>query len=429
MTAPLRLYARIPIDWNASIYYRLITPMRALAEAGYADIAIDRGDLSVSEETRMQMGAYSSFNMFYQPISDDVGTTAEQMRSFGSYWRTPDEWDVAPHFIIDTDDNILEVDPLNPAFANLGWQIDGTPLESGAVVVTENADGSKVKLYEDGERGFNVEENKKKVASFKRNLMHADLVTCSTREVEKYVLKAVPDANTLVIPNCVRFEDYPKIELADHTDEVRILWQGSPTHYLDLFRIKDSIKKLHDKYPQTTWYFWGGHYEWLYRELDPSRVVLLPWCEYQEYKLRLNMLNFDINLAPLTDNSFNCCRSAIKFYEASACYKPAATLAESTAQFKEDIIDGETGFLYSSTEEFEEKLSKLIEDKQLRARIAQNAQQWVRDNRDIKLYLGLILDKLTHLRETRKALKGEPPRPEIKEPDAEPIPAEQPDIR
>lgn len=423
MAPNLRIYSRIPMDWNASIYYRLLKPMRALFDSGEAEVSIDRGNIELSEQTRGQLQSFSSTNWLYQPIADAVPRVAEEVRKWPAYWRTKEEWDVAPNFVIDTDDDILNVEPTNPAFSNLGWQVDGVPLEEGAVITGPGPYGKTVTMYTDGERGFDVAANKQRIEFFKQSLHAVDLITCSTRNVEQYVKREVPTANTLIIPNCIDFEDYPKVDLAKHPDEVRILWQGAPTHYEELLNIRDSIKRVHDKYPQTVWYFWGGHYDWLYKDLDPARVVLLPWVDYPEFKLRLSMLNFDINIAPLTNTKFNRCRSAIKFYEAAAVWNPAPTLAENTAQFAEDIIEGETGFLYNTPEEFELKLGGLIEDEALRRRVAANAKDWLRTERDIQKYLPSIVESFTRLREARRNLVGPPPV-EIKEPDADPISAE-----
>lgn len=424
MASPLRIYSRVPMDWNASIYYRLLLPMRAMFKTGNTDISIDRGSLELDTTTRGQLQSFSSVNWFYQPISSDVTNAANDVRNWPSYWRSESEWDVAPNFVLDTDDDILSVEPSNPAFSNLGWQVDGVPLEDDAVITTDGPEGKQVVMYTDGERDFHVKANKSRIAQYKKMLHAVDLITCSTRNVEQYVQREVPGANTLIFPNCINFEDYPKVELAKHPDEVRILWQGAPTHYPELLAIKDSIKRIHDKYPQTTWYFWGGHYEWLYKDLDPSRVTILPWVDYYEFKLRLSMLNFDINIAPLSNTKFNRCRSAIKMYEAAAVWNPAPTLAENTAQFSEDIIEGETGFLYNSPDEFELKLGGLIEDEALRRRVGLNAKDWLRTERDINKYVPNILEAFTKLREARRNLVGPPPVALEDTPNVEPVSAE-----
>jgi hypothetical protein len=82
------------------------------------------------------------------------------------------------------------------------------------------------------------------------------------------------------------------------------------------------------------------------------------------------------------DNRFNRGRSAIKFYEASVLKHPAATLAESTGPYQDEILHRETGLLWNGPDDFETKLSELIEGAALRKRLGANAKDWVNEKRD-----------------------------------------------
>lgn len=425
---PLRIYSRIPMDWNASFYYRILLPLRTLFNTGLAEVSVDRGDIGISNEIRQNMATYSSITWMYQPTSPDIPAACDEARKWPSYWRTEQEWDVAPHFVIDTDDDILNVLPDNPAYLNLGWKLGDSPLEKGAVISGEDENGKREPKFVDGSNGFSVTENKARIDNFRLALQRCDLVTCSTPNVEEYVRREAPSTQTLVTPNCIDFNDYPPVELADH-DVVRILWQGSPTHQPELYAVKDALKRILDKYgKKIELLFWGDPLPWMAKFLEGAENVrFLPWVDYPEFKLRLSMINHDINIAPLTENIFNRCRSAIKFYESAAISKPAVTLAENAGAFGE-IIENETGLLYNSPEEFEDKLSFLIEDAAARKRMASNAKDWLRENRDPKIWAPRIAEAFERLRIGRRALVGEPPKPQplIESPNAEPIPAEQP---
>lgn len=426
MTPRLRIYSRIPIDWNASFYYRIIVPCRTMHNLGIADISIDRGDISIPEEMRTNMATYASLNWMYQPTTEVIPAMAQEVRKWPPYWLTDEVWDAAPHFVIDTDDDILNVQPDNPAFQNLGWKLGDTPLEKGAIISGEDDSGAREPKYVDG-KGFSVEENRKRIDNFRLALQKVDLVTCSTPNVAEYVKREAPDTDTLITPNCIDFNDYPAVELAPHDDVVRILWQGSPTHQPELWAVKDAIKRILEKYPNVEILFWGDPLPWMRKHLSGLNVKFIPWCDYPEFKLRLSIMNHDINIAPLQENIFNRCRSAIKFYESAAIWKPAVTLAENAGAFGE-IIENETGLLYNSSQEFEEKLSLLIEDAAARRRMASNAKDWLRTNRDPVVWAPKIAEAFERLRTGRRALVGPPPKPEplIKDPNAEPIPTEQP---
>ena len=428
MSTPLlRIYSRIPQDWNASIYYRILLPARTMFKEGLCDLSIDRGTVDLNQEERNRLASHSSINWFYQPTHPAVAASCDEVRKWPSYWMNEELWDVAPHFVMDTDDDIFNVTPDNPAYSNLGINVNEQPLEKGGAIIADNEDGTKTVAYKDGERGFSLDTNHERLNAWRDALQRCDLVTCSTPSVREYVLREAPEARTLILPNCIDFDDYPQgIEFAKR-DRVRILWQGAPNHSPELWAIKDALKSIHDKYPETDFVFFGAIYDWM-RAFDPDRTQLLKWCDYPEYKLRLSLLNHDINLAPLAPTLFNSRRSAIRFYEAAAISKPACTLAQRVAAFPDEIIEGETGYLFSDSDEFEQKLALLVEDRGARETAASNAKQWVRENRDPVKWAYVASEAFEKLRLGRRSMVGEPPRP-IEVPTDGTIPAEQPDLR
>jgi glycosyltransferase involved in cell wall biosynthesis len=220
------------------------------------------------------------------------------------------------------------------------------------------------------------------MASYRKILEMTDAVQCSTPEVEASVLKEVTPRRIRTFPNLVRFDHYPQAGLREEKDKVKILWQGGIAHYEDWFPLKEAVGRITKKYPQVHWIIWGSQFPWVNELIPAHRYTFHDWCAYQEYKLRLCMMGHDISLAPLTDNVFNRCRSAIKWYEASVLEKPAATLAQNTGAYKAEIQDGETALLFNNPQEFEEKLSRLIEDETERKRLAANAKDWISEHRD-----------------------------------------------
>jgi len=82
-------------------------------------------------------------------------------------------------------------------------------------------------------------------------------------------------------------------------------------------------------------------------------------------------------------------------------HKPAATLAQNTAAYRAEIVDGETALLFNNPDEFEEKLSRLIEDVTFRKQLAANAKDWVSENRDAMKVVPSIIESWERLREER----------------------------
>ena len=317
-------------------------------------------------------------------------------------FRSDGEWKWAPTIVVETDDNLFNVSPLNQAFKNLGIRdMDGNMIPIGHHIGVVQG-GEKKILWADGKEGFSLSRNRQAMASYKTILELADVVQCSTPEVEKAVLANATPRRTNVFPNMVRLDHYPQVDIVKDPKRIRILWQGGSAHYEDWYPLKEAIGNISKKYPEVDWIMWGANYPWVNELIPAERITYMDWCPYQEYKLRLCMIGHDISLAPLTDNVFNRCRSAIKWYEASVLKTPAATLAQNTGAYKAEIEDGKTALLFNNPKEFEEKLSLLIEDTKLRKELGANAKQWISENRDAMKLVPKMFMSWAQLREERK---------------------------
>jgi glycosyltransferase involved in cell wall biosynthesis len=304
--------------------------------------------------------------------------------------------------VLETDDNLFNVSPLNSAFKGLGVKdMEGNLIPIGHHIgVVQN--GERKVLWADGKDGFSLARNRQHLAIYRQLLEAADVVQCSTPEVEKSVLRDSTPRRTKVFPNLVRFDHYPQIDLARDESKVRILWQGGSAHYEDWFPLREALGNISKRYPEVEWILWGAQYPWVNELIPPHRLRFIDWCPYQEYKLRLAMIGHDISLAPLTDNVFNRCRSAIKWYEGSVLKHPVATLAQNTGAYKAEIEDGKTALLFNDSKEFEEKLSTLIENAKLRKELWSNSRQWISENRDAMKVVPSIINYWRELREERK---------------------------
>lgn len=102
----------------------------------------------------------------------------------------------------------------------------------------------------------------------------------------------------------------------------------------------------------------------------------LPFCPYPDYEAALRRA--DIAILPLEPNRFNSMKSDLKFLE---CAGHGVAALVSPTVYERSVADGETGLIYRSPDEFREKLTALIEDAELRRKIAGKAYLWVADNR------------------------------------------------
>jgi precorrin-6B methylase 2/glycosyltransferase involved in cell wall biosynthesis len=118
------------------------------------------------------------------------------------------------------------------------------------------------------------------------------------------------------------------------------------------------------------------HDRQLFDALRTVAKTFEPFCPYPRYEEILRTCS--IALLPLAPTRFNSMKSDLKFLECAG--NGVVALASSTV-YERTIRDGELGLLFRSPAEFEAKLCNLIEDQDLRRRLATNAYLWARDNR------------------------------------------------
>lgn len=434
MAQPLKVYTYAPRDHSASYYYRLLAPLKAMNDAGLpVTMMIDTDSNQIAPLQRVQGLCEADIALMYQPVGEGPLNNIRQIQKFVPMKRDG-EWVWPTTVVVESDDNLFNVSPLNPAFRTLGVRDpagNDIPLGNHIGVVQ---DGERVVRWIDGHEcdgtcgpsgkgncglGINLSQNRAMMDTYRKILTSADAITCSTEEVAKAMLKETPLRRYRVFPNMIRFDDYEQVALAPHPGEVRILWQGGHNHYEDWFPLKKALGSITKKYPQVKWVIWGALYPWVLEEIPADRFTFKNWAPYQEYKLRMAMIGHDINLAPLSQSRFNVCRSAIKFYESSVLRDPAATLAQNTGPYQREIVPGETGLLFDNPKEFEEKLSLLIEDEIERKRLATNAKDWVHENRDLMKGVHSIYEYWQYLRAEKRLDQPHPSEDEWNEMQAE----------
>lgn len=93
-------------------------------------------------------------------------------------------------------------------------------------------------------------------------------------------------------------------------------------------------------------------------------------------RLPEELARFDINIAPLEmGNPFCEAKSELKFFEAAIVDVP--TVASPTAPFRRAILHGEDGLLAATPAEWESSLLRLVDDPDLRRRLADQAHRHV----------------------------------------------------
>ncbi len=183
----------------------------------------------------------------------------------------------------------------------------------------------------------------------------------------------------IVVPN--KFSE-SELELANNIIKkekfndgfVRIVYcSGTLSHNKDFVVIKDVLMRVMAEYEKVKLTFIGPldipeEFDYL-----KDRIEVVPYVPRKE--VYPNLYKTDINIIPLEQNPFCESKSAIKFTEAGILSLPSIAVRNQT--FSEAITDGVDGFLADNSDEWFEKIGKLIEDSNLRKRIGKEARKKV----------------------------------------------------
>jgi len=244
---------------------------------------------------------------------------------------------------MDMDDNIFEVDDMNPAY--IQYHPGSENLEKATLIATD-----------------------------------ADSVTVTTPHLRDVLLKVRNGKKVGLLPNYIDPDVYhfDPNRVPQHPDEIWIGYQGSATHYTDLLKtgVMYAIQRLMMIYPKLHFSVIGTPFDELANYVPANRLHMQGgYSNHLEWRKFWQEMPFDIGIAPLVDTSFNQSKSNIKWQEYSLRFIPG--VYSDVEPYRDSIVEGETGFLASDEEEWFEKLSWLIENEILRKKISHQAQNKV----------------------------------------------------
>ena len=298
----LSIYTIIPPKASASFYYRLDVPIRTAEDLGLpVKVLVDTDSASIPEQERIDGFCNADVLLLYQPVGDSPIRNVRGLQSFIPSMRDG-EWKWPPTVVLESDDNLFNVSPLNQAFKTLGIRdMDGNMIPAGHHIGIIR-DGERRVLWRDGVKGFSIGANRQRISSYRKLLEMADCIQVSTAGVGEAMKKELTPRRLKIWPNLVRLDDYEQVDLREDPKTIKILWQGGIAHYEDWFPLRDALGKITKKYPEVHWIIWGAQFPWVNELIPAHRYTFKSWCAYHEYKLRLAMIGHDISLAPLTNN-------------------------------------------------------------------------------------------------------------------------------
>lgn len=286
--------------------------------------------------------------------------------------------DLGVKIVVDHDDNMFEVSPLSPHYADCGTQ----------EVRFKQPDGSILDVWIDGENGFDIKRNQKLIDGFENALSIADMVTVTTpvlAEVYKPYAKKV-----VALPNCIDVNKWQRLPLKPH-EGVRIGWFGGHSHYQDWLVLQDVMPKIIKKYSHVKFVIMGSLFKGAMGQIPAERIEFHEWVATPAYPYKAAILDLDFAIIPLEDNKFNRCKSNIKWVEMGALCVPAVT--SHVSPYKEAATEDNGIFIENNDPKaWENGISMLIEDAALREKMGVAANKTVNDQFDINKKFSLWED-------------------------------------
>lgn len=239
--------------------------------------------------------------------------------------------------------------------------------------------GKKAKLIFDFDDSIwlqNVSDGNKRLAFLKNAektadiIRLADLVFAGNGYLADYARRF--NKQVVIVPTTIDTEEYAPAPPKRENTAVCIGWSGSTTTIQHFNYAIPALKILKEKYGDRIVIRVIGDGNYTNEALG---IQGMPWKKDTELD---DLRAIDIGIMPLPDDEWSKGKCGLKGLQYMAL--GIATIMSPVGVNSEIIRDGENGMLASSTEEWVEKLSLLIEDAELRSRLGKNGRQTVVDN-------------------------------------------------
>jgi len=259
--------------------------------------------------------------------------------------------------------------------------------------------GRKLIFEIDDDRGFDSDS----ADAIRLLAQAADAVIVSTPALEDNFRKL--NQNVCLVPNYLD-ADLWRIGLPRPTgkevfikqpgDPVRIGYFGTPTHDQDLTIVTEAVKRIEAEYGNRVSVEVIGAFQ----KIEPFLGKRIGLPKNNDYPNFVNWLhkrvNWDIGIIPLLDNPCNRNISHLKFLEYSAL--KLASICSDVPSYRDVVRNGENGLLVANTTEaWYVAIKRLIENTELRQRLAEKSYEDVSKFHTINANASLYIDVLTNV--------------------------------
>lgn len=340
-------YTQSSVDW-----WRIVNPLTQVSKN--TDIQVDFvKKLSDGDITKEEL-EWDKIGLNY----DVIYTSYIYSRKFYAWIKALSAKYGTTH-IMDMDDNVFEVDEMNPSFLTIA---PGTQVYQTVMTILKDADN----------------------------------VTTSTEFLAQRIAQ-IREKPIFIAPNRIdtSLYKYNTKKVPDNGKKIIIGYQGSSTHQTDVYGTGFiwGLRRVMKKYPNVYFALCGGTLELPTKHLPKNRIISIEGnSDFYKWIDLWGTLPFDIGVAPLKHSSFNRGKSGIKYFEYALRRIPG--VYSFWQPYWPVVKENHTGFFAADEDEWFEKLSWLVESEKLRKRIAEEAHKDVITNytmqKDYKIWEKII---------------------------------------
>ena len=175
--------------------------------------------------------------------------------------------------------------------------------------------------------------------------------------------------NVVIVPTTIDTNEYLPTYNYQNNDKICIGWSGSFSTIVHFTTCVEALNLIKKKYGDKVYFKVIGSADYHNAELD---IRGLPWRKETEIK---DLQKIDIGIMPLPDDEWSKGKCGLKGLQYMALGIP--TVMSPVGVNKKIIYDGENGLLASGTNEWVDKLSILIDSKELRETIGREGRNTV----------------------------------------------------
>lgn len=150
-------------------------------------------------------------------------------------------------------------------------------------------------------------------------------------------------------------------------------WSGGNRDEIDLAIVSTAWTRIAEKYPDVKFVVHGTSPKLLTSAVPRDRLTMLGWSSFPDYPRAL--MNIDIGVCAVAPGvSFNDAKTSIKFVEMTLS---GASCVVSKALYGATVRDGHDALVAETVDDWEQAISRLIDDAAFRRKLQRNARKTV----------------------------------------------------